>query len=61
MVCIMIGSRIFNILTRHNWKVITISIPVFFLGTLSMLLPIITMVSFFFFLKKKNKNKNKIK
>ncbi|ORY31469.1 DUF791-domain-containing protein [Neocallimastix californiae] len=43
MVCIMIGSRIFNILTRHNWKVITISIPVFFLGTLSMLLPIITM------------------
>jgi len=43
MVCIMIGSRIFNILTQNNWRVITISLPVFLLGTLSMLLPIITM------------------
>jgi len=43
MVCIMIGSRIFNILTQNNWKVITISLPIFLLGTLSMLIPIVTM------------------
>jgi len=43
MVCIMIGSRIFNILTqKKQWKVITISLPVFLLGTTSMVLPIIT-------------------
>jgi len=44
MICIMIGSRIFNILTQKQWKVITISLPIFLLGTLSMLLPIVTMV-----------------
>lgn len=43
MICIMIGSRIFNILTQKQWKVITISLPIFLLGTLSMLLPIVTM------------------
>jgi len=43
MVCIMIGSRIFNILTqKRQWKVITISLPVFLIATTSMILPIIT-------------------
>ncbi|ORX49943.1 DUF791-domain-containing protein [Piromyces finnis] len=43
MICIMIGSRIFNILMQNEWNVITISLPIFLLGTISMLLPIITM------------------
>jgi len=43
MVCIMIGSRIFNILTQNHWKVITISLPIFLLGTISMLIPIFIM------------------
>lgn len=43
MVCIMIGSRIFNILMQKQWKVITISLPIFLLSTISMILPIITM------------------
>jgi MFS family permease/cbb3-type cytochrome oxidase subunit 3 len=43
MICIMIGSRIFNILMQNQWKVITISLPIFLLGTVSMLLPIVTM------------------
>jgi len=43
MICIMIGSRIFNILTQRKWKVITISLPIFLIGTASMVLPIFTM------------------
>jgi len=56
MICIMIGSRIFNILMQNQWKVITISLPIFLLGTVSMLLPIVTMVNKHMLILKKKKN-----